>query len=263
MKVEKIDTNMDAKQPASVKASELAAATQSNTAAIPDVKTKERLEGVKNKAKMPKDSIENPNFAAMQKELIESTIYQLFFLRQVHKQGIDNEIMKRKDFREYIKNLSVKDDSKSYFMSQMNEQRLRMLFTWLDRFWGEKQFRHLRELAKIQYNDLQEMKKEAFKRILNFERMVATRKSELERTRPRVDVLEEHRKIREEDLARMKIEKMKEKIMIQFDDRQRFAEYLVASTAIEKIDNHRKLERVFDSDLFESKNRAKSLRKIS
>ncbi len=263
MKVEKIDSRMDAKESSSVKSSDLAPAKKAAAESIPDVKTKEKLEGIKDKTNVPKDSIENPNVAALQKENILGAIYQLFFLRNVHKQEIEFEIMKRKDFREYIKNMYVKDDSKSYFMSQMNEQRLRMLFTWLDRFWGEKKFRHLRELAHIQYKDLEEIKRQAFKHLLKFERLVSTRKAELERTRPRVDVVEEHRKIREEDLARLGVEKTKEKIIIEFDDRQRFAEYLVASTAIEKIDNHRKLERVFEADFHKSKDRVKTPRKIS
>lgn len=262
MKVQKIDGNLDSQQPASVKAADLSGLGKAHAAAIADVKTKEKLEGIKDKAASPKDSVDNPNFAAMQKELIEATIYKLFFLRQVHKQAIDLEITKRNEFREYIKNLSVRDDSKSYFMSQMNEQRLRMLFTWLDRFWGEKKFRHLRELANIQYKDLREMKKEAFKHLLQFERLVATRKAELERTRPRVDVVEEHRKVREEDLVRFKIDKMKENIITHFDDQHRFAEYLVASTAMEKIDSHQKLERMFRSDFYDAKDRAKALRKL-
>jgi hypothetical protein len=74
--------------------------------------------------------------------------------------------------------------------------------------------------------------------------------------------LEEHRRDREEDLARLKIDKMKEKIIIQFDDRQRFAEYLIASTALEKIDQHRRIEVFIKDELFKGKDRLKALRKI-
>jgi hypothetical protein len=265
MKVDKIETRMDPLEPALARALDLKPLKKEmdvRPTAVPDLKTKERLEGVKSEVNTPKDTVDNPNFAALEKERLEAIIFQFFSKKTAKRQAIELEIMKRNDFRDYIKNLYVKDDSKSYFMSQMNEQRLRMLFTWIDRFIDEKKFRQLRELASIQYKDIQQMKKDAFMHLVKFEQLVATRKAELERTRPRINVLEEHRRDREEDLARLKLDKMKEKIIIQFDDRQRFAEYLIASTALEKIDQHRRIEVFIKDELFKGKDRLKALRKI-
>jgi hypothetical protein len=264
MKVDKIETRLDPMEPAISKPLDLKSARESNVAtqSVTDLKAKEQLDPLKEKRDAPKNTVDNPNFAAFEKEKIESTIYQLFFLREVRKQAIEMDIVKRNELREYIKNMYVKDDSKSYFMSQMNEQRLRMLFTWLDRFWNEKKFRHLREWANIQYKDLQQMKRDAFMYVLKFERLVATRKSELERLKPRVNLLEERREERAEDLARLKLDKMKEKIIIKFDDRQRMAEYMISSTALEKIDSHRRVENLIKTDLFKDKDRSRALRKV-
>lgn len=261
MKVSPIDPNKPVQDPADIKLKELlkkqAIYEASSNPAVQELSPKAPpvdLEKIKNP-----DS--TPAAIALQKALEFKLFMKLIMATNMKELEVTLEIAKRKHYRLYFENLYIKHDALGGFMSKVNEQRLRILFTWLARFRAEHRFQNIRLLANIQYKDFLALRKDAFLRGLKWERVVAERKKLREDAMPMHEVKPQSLVIREENLVRMKHEVIKDKIIDQADSRIRLAQYLAATSTLQKLINHDVLENKISDSIVEHKRLVRALRK--
>lgn len=263
MKVSPIDPNKPVQDPADIKLKEIVEKQN-----IYEAASNPAVQQLSPKAPVvDTDKITNPNGTpaaiALEKDQEAKLFMKLLMASNIEELAVALERFKRKQYRVFFETLYVKHDAMGGFMSKINEQRLRILFTWLARFRAEHKFQNIRMLANIQYKDFLALRKDAFIRGLKWERVVEERKILLEKSIPKFEVKPQSLVIREENLVRMKHEIIKDKILDQADHRVKLAQYLAATNAMTKIIKHDQMENEIGSDLNDHKKLVKKLTKAS